>query len=92
MVSRIMGIVVVNRADKPRIWGLCVRTASTNNSGADVDAEVDHIEPAALEHHGHQILADVMQIPLDRTDQDAPPDGLPPRLKDAASECRWPTP
>ncbi len=33
-----------------------------------VDAEVDHVEPRALHHHGHQVLADVVDVALDRAD------------------------
>ena len=35
-----------------------------------VDAEVDHLEAGALEHHRDQVLADVVDVALDRADHD----------------------
>ena len=36
--------------------------------GVTVDAQVDHLEASALQHHCHQILADVVDIALDSAD------------------------
>ena len=38
----------------------------------DVDPQVDHFEAAALHHHGHQVLTDVVDISLDRADHHRP--------------------
>ena len=35
-----------------------------------IHAEVDDLEARALEHHGDQVLADVVQVALDRADGD----------------------
>ncbi len=37
----------------------------------DVDAEVDDLDPAALPHHPDQVLADVVEVALDRADHRA---------------------
>ena len=44
-----------------------------------VDAQVGHLEPGALQHHGHQVLADVVDVALDGSDDHAA-DGLGPGL------------
>ena len=36
-----------------------------------VNAQIDHFEPAAFEHRGHQVLADVVQVALHGADDDA---------------------
>ena len=33
-----------------------------------VDADVEHLEAGAFEHHANQVLADVVDIALDRAD------------------------
>ena len=38
--------------------------------GVDVDAQVDDLEARALQHHAHQILADVVDVALDGADDD----------------------
>ena len=35
-----------------------------------VDAQVDDLEARAFEHHGHQVLADVVDVALHRADDD----------------------
>ena len=35
-----------------------------------VDAEVEHLEPGALEHHPDEVLPDVVDVALDRADDD----------------------
>ncbi len=35
-----------------------------------VDAEIDHLEAGALEHHADEVLADVVHVALDRADDD----------------------
>ena len=36
--------------------------------GRDVGAEIDDAEVGAFPHHGHEILANIMQVALDRAD------------------------
>ena len=42
--------------------------ASTNFCGRDIHAEVHDLKAAAFEHRGHQVLANVVQVILNRTD------------------------
>ena len=37
-----------------------------------VDAEVDDLEPGAFHHHRHQVLADVVDVALNRPDDNSP--------------------
>ena len=68
MVLLMLGMVVVSNADMPMVLGLCSMTALTNFSGGDVGAEIVDLEAGALEHHGDEVLADVVQVALDGAD------------------------
>ena len=35
-----------------------------------VDPEIEHLEPGAFEHHADEVLADVVDVALDRADHD----------------------
>ena len=74
-----MVMVVVNRAERATIVPFFSLAASTNRLGRHVDAQIDHLETAAFEHRGHQVLADVVQVALHCADDD-PPDRLGARL------------
>ena len=62
------GIVVVSSADMPTMSGSCFATASANARGRDVHAEVDDLDVGALPHHPDEVLADVVEVALDRAD------------------------
>ena len=64
------GIVVVSSADMPRMSGLCSSSAARNDVGVGVDAEVEHLEAGALEHHRDEVLADVVDVALHGADHD----------------------
>ena len=55
--------------------GWCSSIAATNFSGAHLHAEVDHLEAGALEHDVDEVLADVVDVALDRAHQELA-DGL----------------
>ena len=50
--------------------GWCSSIAATNFSGRHLDAEVDHLEAGALEHDVDEVLADVVDVALDRAHQE----------------------
>ncbi len=64
------GMVVVSSADMPTICGLCSWTAVDELFGGHVGAQVDNLEPGALQHHGDEVLANVVQVTLDGADDD----------------------
>ena len=89
-----IGIVVVRNAENPTMSGLCSRTASTNFSGATCTPEIDDVEPGALEHDVHEVLADVVHVALDGA-HDERADGLDAGLGQegaAAPRARRPSP
>jgi len=47
---------------------LVFRNGGNEFHGRHIDTQVDHLGPAALEHHPNQVLADVVQVALDRAD------------------------
>ena len=50
--------------------GLCFSSAAEVFLDRVVDAQVDDLEARAFEHHRHQVLADVVDVALDRADDD----------------------
>ena len=50
--------------------GWCSSIAATNFSGGHLHAEVDHLEAGALEHDVDEVLADVVDVALDRAHQE----------------------
>ena len=69
-VACILGIVVVKQGRHGNDIGLVFGGSLDESLRLDVDAEVDHLEPRTLQHHRHQILADVVDVALDRADHD----------------------
>ena len=55
---------VVNSTLMPTTCGWCRRDGLDELLGRDVDAQVDHLEPHAAEHHDHDVLADVVNVVL----------------------------
>ena len=70
-----IGIVVVRNAEKPTMSGLVLLDRRDELLRGHLDAEVDHLEAGALEHDVHQVLADVVDVALDRAHQERA-DGL----------------
>ena len=70
MTTFMYGIVVVSSADMPRMSGLWSFEGGEELVDVGVDAEVDDLEAGALEHHRHQVLADVVDVALDGADHD----------------------
>ena len=54
----------------PQDVGLVLVQRSQERLGVGVDPEVDHLEAGALQHHRHQVLADVVDVALHRPDHD----------------------
>ena len=54
----------------PRMSGLCLLERREVLLDRVVDAEIDDLEAGALEHHRDQVLADVVNVALDRADDD----------------------
>ena len=50
--------------------GLCSWNAWISSSGGDLDAEVDHVVAVVAEDDLDQVLADVVDVALDRGQQD----------------------
>jgi hypothetical protein len=61
-------MVVVSRADRPRMSGCLPLDRVEILLDRIVDAEVDDVEAGALHHHADQVLADVVDVALDRAD------------------------
>ena len=61
-------MVVVSRADSPTTWAPSASAVVDEALRRHVGAEVDDLEAGALEHDAHQVLADVVQVALDRAD------------------------
>ncbi len=66
----ITDIVVVRRADMPMTPALSFSAVSMNFSGADVVAQIDDLEPCALQHDPYEVLSDVVKVTLNRADHD----------------------
>ena len=64
------GIVVVSSARHAEDVGLVLGQGVDELVGVGVDAEVDDLEAGALEHHPDEVLADVVDVALDRADDD----------------------
>ena len=64
------GIVVVSSADMPISCGLVLLDGVDEGVGRRVDAEVDDLEAGAAQHHDAEVLADVVQVALDRAHDD----------------------
>ena len=48
--------------------GSCSSSAARIVLDRVVDAQIDHLEPGALEHHGHEVLPDVVDVALHGAD------------------------
>ena len=70
MVRFMAGMVVVISAEMPTMWAACSSHRGHELLGRHVAAQVDHLEAGALEHHRHQVLADVVQVALGGADHD----------------------
>ena len=70
MTTFMYGMVVVSRALMPEDVGLVLVEGVEELVGVGVDAEVDDLEAGALEHHPDEVLADVVDVALDRADDD----------------------
>ena len=70
MTTFMYGIVVVSRARHPEDVRLVLLERVDELVGVGVDAEVDDLEAGALEHHPDEVLADVVDVALDRPDDD----------------------
>ena len=70
MVRFMAGMVVVMSAEMPTICAPCSSTAATNFSGATSRPRLCTLKPAPFEHHGDEVLADVVEIALRRADDD----------------------
>jgi hypothetical protein len=68
MTTFMYGIVVVSSADMPEDVGLVLLERVEVFLDRIVDADVDDLEARALEHHRHQVLADVVDVALDGAD------------------------
>ena len=64
------GMVVVSSADMPRMSGLCSSSAAMNLSASVLIPRSNTSKPGALEHHRDEVLADVVDVALDRADDD----------------------
>ena len=65
--------------------GLCSLERVDELVGVGVDPEVDDLEAGALEHHPDEVLADVVDVALDRPDDDLA-DGLRAGLGEQRAE------
>ena len=83
MLALNIGIVVVRNAEKPTMSGWCSSIADDELLRRHLDAEVDHLEAGALEHDVDEVLADVVDVALDRAHQELA-DGLRRRSRRAA--------
>jgi hypothetical protein len=70
MTTFMYGIVVVSSARHPEDVGLVLLERREVVLDRVVDAEVDHLEAGALEHHRDEVLADVVDVALDGADHD----------------------
>jgi hypothetical protein len=70
MTSFMAGIVVVNKAERP-IASSCFTAEWFGIRGQDI-TQVHHLS-RRLQHHPHQILADIVAVSLDRSQDDRPP-------------------
>ena len=68
-------MVVVNRADSPRMSGFFFSHQFHKLFGRHVNACVQHLKAYAIQHGGYHVLADVVQVALDRA-HEHPPCGL----------------
>ena len=84
MTTFMYGIVVVSRADIPRMSGSCSSRAAMKRSASVLIPSHD-VEARTLEHHRYEVLADVVDVALDRPDDDLP-DGLRARLREQRAE------
>ena len=71
------GIVVVNRADSATRSALMDLDGFDDRIRCNVDAQVDDLEPVAPEHHRDEVLADLVDVFLDRRDHDFAERGEP---------------
>jgi hypothetical protein len=62
--------MVVAAGPKRTPW---LRWPSASVLRGNIDAEVDDLVAVAAKHHGHEVLADVMEVALDRADDDDAP-------------------
>ena len=70
MTTFMYGIVVVSSADMPRMSGWCSSSAARNLSTSVLMPRSNDLEAGALEHHRHEVLADVVDVALHGADHD----------------------
>ena len=83
MTTFMYGIVVVSKRGHAQDVRLVLLERGDELVGVGVDAEVEHLEPGAFEHHRDEVLADVVDVALDRADDD-----LADRLRAGLGEQR----
>ena len=59
-------MVVVRRQDRANMRAFSAFRVATNFSGATSQPKIDHFKPRPFEHHGHDILSDIMKVALYR--------------------------